>query len=104
MAGDEDDETDLVVDTLLDLPGNRLVRVVVRLVPVSGAYPEGVKYRMHYGTDDGETILRYDNAHATKGHERHTPDGTERVEFTGWRELFARFRHEVTEHERQHRD
>ncbi|MFB6362105.1 MAG: DUF6516 family protein [Halobacteriales archaeon] len=94
--------TELVVDTHLDLSGDRFARVMVRLVPESETYPEGVKYSMHYGTYDGETILRYDNAHATKGHERHTPDGTEEIDFPGWRELFARFRNEVTDHERQH--
>lgn len=102
MAEGEADDTVLVIDTHLDLSGDRFARVMVRLVPESEAYPEEVKYSMHYGTYDGETILRYDNAHATKGHERHTPDGTEEVEFTGWRELVARFRNEVMEHERQY--
>ncbi len=77
---------------------------MVRRVPESEAYPEGVKYSMHYGTSDGTTILRYDNAHAEKGHERHTQAGTDIVEFTGWRELFERFRTEVQTHERQQED
>lgn len=103
---DGDDGTDLVVDTHIDFPeSDRFARVVVRLVPRSEAYPEGVKYSMQYGTYDGTTILRYDNAHgSTKGHERHTPKGTEEIEFTGWRDLLARFRQEVMEHERQHHD
>lgn len=77
---------------------------MVRLVPRSEAYPEGVKYSM-YGTYDGATILRYDNAYgSTKGHERHTPAGTEEIKFPGWRDLLARFRQEVMEHERHHDD
>ncbi len=77
------------------------MRVTVVLVPESDAYPEGVKYSMHYGDYDGTTILRYDNAHgATKGHERHTSAGIESIDFEGWRALFQRFRREVREHER----
>ena len=33
-------------------------------------YPSGWKYRLHYGTVDGETLVRYDNSHEKqKGHE-----------------------------------
>lgn len=43
-------------------------------------YPSGWDYTLHYGTLDGDTLLRYDNAHErTKGHERHTPAGTEQI-------------------------
>ncbi len=104
MAEGGDDATDLVIDTHLDLTGDRFARVMVRLVPESEAYPEGVKYSMHYGTYAGETILRYENAHAEKGHERHTPDDTERIEFPGWRELFEQFREEVQLHEQEPND
>lgn len=103
MAPGGDEVPDPVVDTHIDFPeSDRFVRITVRLVPHSEAYPEGVKYRMHYGTYAGETILRYDNAHGqTKGHERHTPEGTEKIEFDGWRDLLSQFRQEVFEHERQ---
>ena len=102
MGSDGDGETDLVVDTHLDFPeSDRFVRITVRLVPESEAYPEGVKYSMHYGEYDGTTILRYDNAHGeTKGHERHTPEGTESIDFEGWRPLLEQFREEVMSHER----
>lgn len=98
------DDTELVVDTHIDFPeSGRFARIVVRLVPESDAYPEGVKYSMHYGDYGGTTILRYDNAHgSTKGHERHTHSGAERVDFPGWRKLLDRFRREVLEHERTH--
>lgn len=101
-ADGSDEETDLVIDTHVDLgETGRFVRVTVRLVPETEAYPEGVKYRMHYGDYDGTTIVRYDTAHAeTKGHERHTQSGTEQIDFPGWRALLRRFRQEVTDHER----
>jgi len=100
--GEEGGETERVVDTHIDFPeSDRFVHVTVTLVPQSDAYPAGVKYSMHYGDYEGTTILRYDNAHGeTKGHERHTPEGTEEIDFDGWRALLGRFRQEVREHER----
>lgn len=63
------------------------------------AYPSGYKYSLHFGTLDGETILRYDNSHEdSKGHERHTTDEVEQIEFPGMVELLERFEEEVTEH------
>lgn len=62
----------------------------------SEAYPCGWDCALHYGTTDGETLLRYDNAHErSKGHERHTADGVETVEFPGMTALFDRFKREV---------
>lgn len=59
-------------------------------------YPSGWDYALHYGTTDGETLLRYDNAHErTKGHERHTPQGVEEIEFPGMTALLERFQEEV---------
>jgi hypothetical protein len=53
-------------------------------------YPCGYDYTLHYGTVDGETLLRYDNAH-----ERHTPDGVEPVDFPGMSDLIDRFEAEI---------
>ncbi len=59
-------------------------------------YPCGYDYTFHYGTVDGETLLRYDNAHETQnGHERHTPDGVEEIEFPGIEALLSRFESEI---------
>lgn len=56
------------------------------------AYPSGWRYALHYGTVDGETILRYDNAHEdTKGHEKHTREDVERIEFPEMATLYERF-------------
>lgn len=61
-------------------------------------YPSGWKYRLHYGTLDGETIVRYDNSHGE--HERHPPEDGESIEFESMEELWKRFEKEVAEHER----
>lgn len=59
-------------------------------------YPSGWDYALHYGTTDGVTLLRYDNAHErTKGHERHTPGGVEKIEFPGMSDLLTRFHREI---------
>jgi hypothetical protein len=92
-----------LIDEAIDYPKTgRIVRIQVWAVPESEAYPDGIKYRMHYGTTIGETILRYDNSHAeTKGHERHTTDGVDAdYEYpSDYRTLLERFREEVDEHE-----
>ena len=65
-------------------------------------YPCGWKYRLHFGTTEGTTLLRYDNSHErTKGHERHfTENGierTERIDFPGMDALLNRFYREIEE-------
>lgn len=65
-------------------------------------YPCGWKYRLHFGTTEGETILRYDSSHElTKGHERHVGDDeterTEEIDFPGTDALLERFVREVEE-------
>lgn len=60
------------------------------------AYPSEWNDSLHYGEIGGRTLLRYDNAHErTKGHERHTPEGTETIEFPGMEALYRRFRREI---------
>jgi hypothetical protein len=81
----------LVDETLVE--GNHVYNAIAWSVPESAAHPEGVKYRFHYGTLDGKTILRYDNSHGV--HERHTPTGVSVVDFPGLWEHYRRFRVEV---------
>lgn len=77
--------------------GNRVISVTIRKTDDS-QYPCGWDYSLHYGTLEGETILRYDNAHEhEKGHERHTRDGIEEIEFPGMDDLQTRFDREVDE-------
>jgi hypothetical protein len=55
------------------------------------AYPSGWRYALHW-TLDGETVLRYDNAHEnTKGHEKHTGTAVEEIDFPGMMTLYERF-------------
>jgi len=61
-------------------------------------YPCGWDYSLHHGEVGGDTILRYDNAHEqTKGHERHTRNGVEIIEFPGMLTLYDRFQRETEE-------
>jgi hypothetical protein len=61
-------------------------------------YPSGWDYGLHVGKISGDTILRYDNAHErTKGHERHTEDDVEYIEFPGMLTLYDRFKREAEE-------
>lgn len=56
----------------------RYVESVTVVETDSPAYQSGWKYSLHYGSLDGETLLRYGNAHErTRGHDRHTPDGVQ---------------------------
>jgi hypothetical protein len=81
----------LLEDTRLE--GDHVYNVVAWRVPKSEVYPEGVKYRFHYGTIDGQTILRYDNSHGV--HERHTPAGVSIVDFPDLWQHYRRFRMEI---------
>ncbi|MEY7849283.1 DUF6516 family protein [Natrarchaeobius sp. A-rgal3] len=59
-------------------------------------YPSGWDYGLHLGEVGGDTILRYDNAHErTKGHEHHTHDGVEIIEFPGMLTLYDQFKRET---------
>lgn len=61
-------------------------------------YPSGWKYRLHYGTTEGETIVRYDNSHErSKGHERHIGDRIAVIEFTSMTDVLQRFYRDVDE-------
>lgn len=85
--------SDILIDERAVVDEEFVKRVVVLNVPRSEKYPEGIKYRMHYGTLDGVTILRYDNSHGT--HERHTQDDVEEIEFPGVESLYRRFEAEI---------
>lgn len=76
-------------------PGDgTVVRIRILSVPESDKFEDGVKYRLHYGTTDGDTIVRYDNSHGV--HERHTEEGLdEEYEFPGYETVLDRFYAEV---------
>jgi hypothetical protein len=88
------DDVRVLEDTERRFADGTVLRVRVLSVPVSEKFPDGVKYRLHYGTDDGDTLLRYDNSHGH--HERHTADGIDDAyEFPGYDAVQRQFWAEV---------
>lgn len=89
------DDVEVVLDRERETEDGNVVRVKAMRVPESEEFPEGVKYRFHYGTLAGDTILRYDNSHGV--HERHTEDDLEEIEYPdgGLVELYDRFLDEI---------
>lgn len=80
-----------------DVNEGYVVNVTIRQT-TDDTYPSGWSYNLHFGKVGGDTIVRYDNAHErTKGHERHTRDGVEYIEFPGMLALYDRFKREVDE-------
>ena len=76
-----DDDVRVLEDTERRFEDGTVLRVLA--VPNSEKFPDGIKYRLHYGTEGGKTLLRYDNSHGV--HERHTPTGIdEDYEFPGY--------------------
>lgn len=88
------DDVRVLEDTERRFADGTVLRVRVLAVPESEKFPDGIKYRLHYGTDEGETLVRYDNSHGV--HERHTTDGLDDdYEFPGYEALQTRFWDEV---------
>lgn len=80
-----------------DVEDGSVVDVTIRQTDAE-KYPSGWDYSLHLGTVAGETLLRYDNAHErTKGHERHTEEGVEDIEFPGMLVLYDRFKRDASE-------
>lgn len=78
-----------------DIEAGYVVDVTIRKT-TDDSYPSQWSYSLHLGEVGGETLIRYDNAHEqTKGHERHTPDGVEKIDFPGMLVLYERFKREV---------
>ncbi|MCY4732444.1 hypothetical protein KY092_17995 [Natronomonas gomsonensis] len=80
-----------------DVNDGYVVDVTIRQT-ADDTYPSGWDYALHLGEVGGDTILRYDNAHErTKGHERHTRNDIETIQFPGMLALYDRFKHETEE-------
>jgi len=89
-------------DTFVD--GSRY-EMIATAVPNSDDYPEGVKYRFQYMTEDGRTLLRFDNFPnhpEVDRHHYHTPDGVyDDIEYTGLKDHVQKFHSEISDrHER----
>lgn len=69
--------------------------MVVTEVPQSEEYPEGIKYRFQYMSNDGQTLLRFDNYAGHPGvsrHHYHTTDGVyDDIEYTGPKDHVQKF-------------
>jgi hypothetical protein len=52
-------EVDEEPDYRINLPSGRVVDVTVNKVEPWDKFPSGWHYALHYGTRDGDTILRY---------------------------------------------
>lgn len=80
-----------------DVEDGYVINVTIRQT-TDNKYPCGWAYSLHLGEIGGNTILRYDNAHErTKGHERHTEDEVELIEFPGMLPLYDQFIDEASE-------
>jgi len=91
-----DDDVRVLEDTERRFEDGTVLRVRVLTVPDSEKFPDGVKYRLHCGTEGEKTLIRYDNSHGV--HERHTPNGIdEDYEFPGYDAVQERFWDEVEE-------
>jgi len=78
--------------------------MIATSVPESDDYPEGVKYRFQYMSEDGRTLLRSDNFpdHPdVDRHHYHTPEGvSDDIEYTGLTDHIRQFHAELTAAER----
>ncbi|GAB7020474.1 toxin-antitoxin system TumE family protein [Halostagnicola bangensis] len=88
---------DVVLDRNFEVDAGEGTRV--RLFAVeNSSEPGGYYYRFqYYAPDEGEQILRYDNAHDSDvgPHHRHEGDAVSGIEFDGFEAHVARFRKEV---------
>lgn len=81
----------VVEDETVAYDDGHVASIRVLAVPESETYPEGIKYKFHYGMVDAENpIIRYDNHHGK--HERHTGADTEEIDFPGLEALFRDWR------------
>jgi len=73
--------------------------MIATAIPKSDDYPEGVKYRFQYMTEDGRTLLRFDNYPNHPGvdrHHYHTPTGVnDDIEYTGLKAHVQQFYNEM---------
>lgn len=88
---------DVVLDRNFEVDAAEGTRVELFAVEIS-SYPGGYYYRFqYYAPEEGEKILRYDDAHDSDvgPHHRHRGDEVTGGEFEGPRDHVARFRREV---------
>ncbi|PSQ20494.1 hypothetical protein BRD04_08130 [Halobacteriales archaeon QS_9_67_17] len=71
-------------------------------IPQSDDYPEGIKYRFQYMTEDGRTLLRFDNFPnhpEVDQHHYHTPDSVyDDIAYTSLEQHVQKFYDEMDDH------
>ena len=68
--------------------------ILWRLPRPSPERPHGFKYRLHYGSADGASVIRYDNE-TGKGDHRHVGGSEEQYHFRSVEMLIEDFRHDI---------
>lgn len=68
--------------------------VIWQLPTISKERPHGLKYRLYYGTADGECLVRYDNE-TGKGDHRHLAGREETYIFRDIESLVADFQYDI---------
>jgi len=86
-----DDEADFLPQRN---PDGTVLEMVVWQIPADHARPHGFKYRLHFGTQSGRCIVRYDNE-KSKGDHRHLGNREEPYEFISLEQLLKDFRHDL---------
>lgn len=74
--------------------------VIWQLPATSRERPHGLKYRLYYGSADGECLVRYDNE-SGKGDHRHLASREETYSFRDIETLVADFQHDIEQIKRQ---
>jgi hypothetical protein len=76
--------------------------MIATAVPKSDDYPEGVKYRFQYMTEDDQTLLRFDNfpdPPDVDRHHYHTPTGVyDDINYTGLTDHVQKFYDEMNDY------
>lgn len=74
--------------------------VIWQLPTISNERPHGLKYRLYYGTADGECLVRYDNE-TGKGNHRHLAGLEEAYIFRDIETLVDDFQYDIEQMKRQ---
>lgn len=84
-----------VFERRLLISEDTVCRMIIWALPKpSEERPHGLKYRLHFGTMDGETYVRYDNEQG-KGDHRHYGNHEEPCIFSTYEKLISDFLSDV---------
>lgn len=76
-------------------PDGSIKEMVIWQLPIRNIErPQGLKYRLYFGTADGECLVRYDNE-TGKGDHRHVGGHEEAYRFVSIEQLVADFQQDI---------